>query len=307
MFGDNEVSKKEIIGLAREMPTRRFLERSRSIPVDGFGLFHSSYYRYATKGKFINITTVYDFTNERFKSGPKKWAHSWQKFKAIRRCDAVLCISESTKADLVEYLPDIPESRIFVTPLAASALYCADESVVAVDDYVVFVGLRGGYKNFSLLVRALRHVPGVRLFVVGGGAFSARERAELEDAIPGRYFHKGALSVERLRDLYSSAVCLVYPSAYEGFGLPVLEGMMARCPVIALRTSSIPEVAGDAAILLDAPREMDLADAIVKVSRSDIRSELIVKGVARSRLFSWDATYLKTRAVYEALLGRELR
>ena len=306
MFGDNEVSKQETMKLAREMPKRRLFERSRSIPVDGSGLFHSSYYRYATKGSFVNITTVYDFTNERFKSGPKKWAHSWQKFKAIRRCDAVICISESTKADLVEYLPDIPENRIFVTPLAASALYCADESVVVVDDYVVFVGLRGGYKNFSLLVRALRHVPGVRLFVVGGGALSSRERAELEHAIPGRYVYKGGLSVERLRELYSCALCLVYPSAHEGFGLPVLEAMMARCPVIALRTSSIPEVAGDAAILLDAPQESDLADAIIKVSRADIRSEAIAKGLARSKLFSWDATYLKTRAVYETLLGRKL-
>ena len=129
----------------------------------------------------------------------------------------------------------------------------------------------------------------------------------MERAIPGRYIHHGHASGERLKNLYHGALCLVYPSAYEGFGLPVLEAMMARCPVIALRTSSIPEVAGDAAILLDAPDERDLADAIVKISGSDTRSELIVKGVVRSKLFSWDATYLKTRAVYEALLGRELR
>ncbi len=307
MFGDNEVSKEKIVGLEREMPGRRLLERSRSIRVDGSGLFHSSYYRYATQGQFVNIGTVYDFTNERFKSGPRKWVHSWQKFKAIRHYDAVICISESTKADLLEYLPDIPESRIFVTPLAASTAFCVDDAVVAIEDYVVFVGLRSGYKNFGLLVRALRHVPGVRLFVVGGGKFTAGELAELENAIPGRYFHQGALSVEQLKDLYRSALCLVYPSAYEGFGLPVLEAMLARCPVIALRTSSIPEVAGDAALLLDSPQERDLADAIVAVSGPSMRGSLIAKGLARSREFSWDATYLKTRAVYEAVLGHALR
>ena len=209
MFGDNEISRQQTTKLAREMPTSRFLERCRSVPVKGYGVFHSSYYRYATQGQFLNIGTVYDFTNERFKFGPRKWVHSWQKFTAIRHYDAVICISESTKADLHEYLPDIPESRVYVTPLAASEAFCVDDAVVPIEDYVVFVGLRGGYKNFALLVRALRLVPGVRLFVVGGGKFTAQELAELENAIPGRYFHQGYLSVERLRDLYRRALCLV--------------------------------------------------------------------------------------------------
>lgn len=307
MFGDNQVSLRQGPTPLREHVHARILERYRNLPLRGTGLFHSSYYRYATGGGFLNITTVYDFTYERFVNGPKKWGHSWQKFKAIRHADAVLCISENTKADLQKYLPDMPENRIYVTPLAANPAFRSAQSSADPDNYVVFVGARGGYKNFLLLVRALAHLPEVRLFVVGGGEFSVTESSLLERLIPGRYFHQGNVPTERLKGIYNRALCLVYPSAYEGFGIPVLEAMSAACPVIALRSSSIPEVAGDAAVLLDAPDEKHLSDAVQQVSRSDVRRELTVKGLERSQLFSWDATFDKTRTVYEILLGRTLR
>jgi mannosyltransferase len=175
------------------------------------------------------------------------------------------------------------------------------------EDYVVFVGSRVSYKNFPLLVKALRHLPDLRLFVVGGGQFSRSELTLLERLLSGRYFHQGNITIDRLKHIYSHAVCLVYPTAYEGFGIPVLEAMATGCPVIAMKSSSIPEVAGDAAVLLEGPDERDLADAILQVSRSDMRQDLIAKGIERARLFSWDATFEKTRTVYEALLGRTLQ
>lgn len=307
MYGDNQVSLREGIQPLRTNVRARLLERYRNISIKGTGLFHSSYYRYSTRRNYLNVTTVYDFTYERFISGPKKWGHSWQKFKAIRHSDAVLCISESTKADLRKYIPDISEDRIFVTPLAANSTFRSAPSSEEPKDYVVFVGARGGYKNFSLLVRALGHFSDVRLFVVGGGGFSAEESALMERMIRGRYFHKGNVTIENLKEIYNHALCLVYPSSYEGFGIPVLEAMSAGCPVIALRSSSIPEVAGDAAVLLEAPEERHLFDAIHRVSQSDVRRDLTVKGLERSQLFSWDVTFNKTRAVYEMLLGRTLR
>jgi mannosyltransferase len=128
----------------------------------------------------------------------------------------------------------------------------------------------------------------------------------LDRWIPGRYVHQGGVSIERLKHIYNHALCLVYPTAYEGFGIPVLEAMSAACPVIAMKSSSIPEVAGDAAVLLEVADERHLSDAILGVSRSDVRQDLIAKGLARSQLFSWDATFNKTRAVYETLLGHKL-
>lgn len=292
---------------SRQNLNSRLLERYRNISISGSGLLHSSYYRNATGNNFLNVITVYDFTYEKFMNTPSRGVHSWQKFRAIRHSDAVLCISESTKSDLRKYLPDISEDRIFVTPLAASEVFRSLPISALPEDYVVFVGSRVSYKNFPMLVRALRHLPGVRLYVVGGGEFSTEELALLERMIPGRYFHQGYVPVERLKDIYNRALCLVYPTAYEGFGIPVLEAMSAGCPVIAKRSSSIPEVAGDAAVLLDTSDEKDLSDAILRVSRSDVRRDLITRGLERSRLFSWDATYNKTRAVYEKLLGRTLQ
>lgn len=306
MYGENSTSKDSLFHMNNENIHPRRLERYRNIKPQHAELFHSSYYRTATVNNCINVVTVYDFTYEQFVTGPRKWVHSWQKFNAIRRADAVLCISNNTKQDLQNYLPDVPASKLFVTPLAANPLFKTPAISATVGDYVVFVGARGGYKNFTLLVNALRHVPGIRLCAVGGGSWTAEELALLEKQLPKRYEHKPNVSAEGLRDIYSSAIALVYPSAYEGFGIPVLEAMAAKCPVIALNNSSIPEVAGNAAMLLDTSDETALAVAIDKVSFATVRQDLITKGVAQSQLFSWDATFNTTRSVYEALLGRAL-
>lgn len=307
MFGDNEVSQSGKFPSQRQDRAARLLERYRSVSISGSGLFHSSYYRNSRGGSFLKVTTVYDFTYERYMKAPSRCLHSWQKYKAIRNSDAVLCISESTKADLCNYLPDISQDRIFVTPLAANEVFRSSPSYAVPEDYVVFVGSRVGYKNFSLLVNAMAHLSGLRLMVVGGGQFSRVELTLLDLALPGRYFHQGNISIERLKHIYGHAVCLVYPTAYEGFGIPVLEAMAAGCPVIAMKSSSIPEVAGDAAVLLEGADQKSLAESILHVSRSDVRHDLIVKGIARARLYSWDATFAKTRSVYETLLGQALR
>lgn len=267
-------------------------------------LFHSSYYRLSYNKRVRNITTVHDFTYEKFIHGPKRWLHSWQKFRTIRRSDAIICISENTKRDLLHYLPDVDPTKITVIYNGVSDLFFPVADLAPVEKpYVLFVGARGGYKNFKAAAETVALLPGIELCAVGGGRFSDGERAWLDRLLPGRYRHAGMVSTEALNLLYNQAVALLYPSSYEGFGIPVAEAMRAGCPVIAVNASSIPEVAGEAGILLESADPLLLRAALERVLDEGQRAQLVIKGLEQSRRFSWDTTFEQTLAVYEKVLG----
>jgi len=286
----------------------RFAERYRDCPVSEHSrLFHSSYYRLPASHRVKVLTTVYDFTYEHFLSGPRRWVHSWQKFRAIRGSDLVICISENTRRDLFAFLPAFPRERVHVVHLGVSDLF--HPLAVASGNarpYVLFVGRRDADKNFSAAVETIARLDWAELRCVGGGSFNASEIRQLERCIPGRYRHMGSVSTEELNRLYNGALCLLYPSAYEGFGIPVLEAMRAGCPVVALNASSIPEVAGDAACLVDVAEPELLALAIGKMRDASYREDLRARGFVRAAGFSWDKTFAETMRLYEKLLGRSL-
>lgn len=270
-------------------------------------LFHSSYYRLSKNRKVKNITTVHDFTYEKFTHGPKRWLHSWQKFRAIRRSDAIICISENTKRDLLYYLPDVDPAKITVIYNGVSDLFFPIADLEPAEKpYVLFVGARGGYKNFKAAAEAVALLPGIELCAVGGGRFSNEETVWLERLLPGRYHHAGMVSTETLNLLYNQAVALLYPSSYEGFGIPVAEAMRAGCPVIAVNASSIPEVAGEAGLLVESADPHLLRSALERVLDEGQRAQLVIKGLKQSKRFSWDTTFEQTLAVYEKVLGRSL-
>jgi mannosyltransferase len=289
-----------------EFRSQRILERYRSIKDLKSGLLHTSYYRTTKQQNVKNIITVYDFIYEKFYKDIKTNLHSIQKRAAINNADEIICISNSTKNDLIKYFPECPLEKIHVTHLAAGSDYkpllnntdLASNSV----DYVLFVGGRGGYKNFGLVIESLKQLKGISLICAGGGEFTNQEIRLLENSIKGRYYNAGHISTKKLNELYNSALCLVYPSLYEGFGIPIVEAMQAGCPFVALNNSSISEVAGNAGVLLEKSDSYLLLMALKNCMKSQFRDEIINEGFERAKNFSWEKNFLQTYDIYNNLL-----
>lgn len=271
-------------------------------------LFHSSYYRIAPWKSATNITTVHDFTYERFSSGTRRLVHAGQKRFAIRNSAGVICVSNHTKQDLVRFFPDYPKDRIRVIyngvseefqPLSPGRKERSPiTSQLQCDSFALFIGARGGYKNFHVAVKALRELSDVGLITIGGGPIRSEEE-ELLKPLGGRFLHFPQLETSKLNELYNNALCLVYPSSYEGFGIPMVEAMKAGCAVIATKSSSLPEVAGDAAILVEDISPDSLADAISRLQDQGFRSTLVQRGYSRALCFSWERCYRETLAFYQ--------
>ena len=287
------------VNLVRYLPFRRR-------PALDF-LFHSSYYRIAPGRAAMNVTTVHDFTYEHFFSGVPRFVHVHQKRFAIRSSAGVICVSDNTKRDLLRFNPAFPEDRIRVIYNGVSEEFQPIESAsdgrhslpgLRCEQFVLFIGARGGYKNFSLAVEALRDMDDLALVAVGGGPLK-REEQELLKSLDGRFLHLSNIETPQLNRLYNLALCLVYPSSYEGFGIPVAEAMKAGCAVVACKTSSLPEVAGDAAILVEEISAEALAHGICQFRDSGFRKAMVNRGYQQASRFSWDRCFQETRAFYE--------
>jgi len=139
--------------------------------------------------------------------------------------------------------------------------------------------------------------------MVGGGSLTIDECRRLEAAgLAGRYLQTAA-SEAQLAGWYAGAQALVYPSLYEGFGLPLVEAMAWACPVVAARASCLPEVAGDAALWFDPLAPAELAAALDRITVPAVRNEMTALGTERQRLFTWEHTREQTRRVYRQALG----
>ena len=265
-------------------------------------IFHSSYYRTSRDKESVNITTVHDFTYEYFSNGLPKLIHCKQKYLAIRNSDLIICISENTKKDLLRFLPDIPESRIRVVYNGVSDDYHQldkfSSNLFSGQPFALFVGARDGYKNFSFAVEALAN--SFLSLVVVGAPLSNNEIEYLESKLgSNRYKYEGRVSNADLNKLYNSAFCLLYPSSYEGFGIPVIEAQKAGCPVIAANCSSIPEIVGDKTLLINEYSSNEIKKKINILKNPRNRDEIIHLGIENSRRFSWDDTYANTMKVYQ--------
>lgn len=274
-------------------------------------VFHSSHYR-IDKNKFArNITTVHDFVYEYFVSGIKQKIHSYQKWNSIKKADAVICISESTKRDLLHFIPDVDEEKIIVIHNGVDNIYHPlDRSDYKMDlpfdtrEYILYVGNRHTpYKNFQLVlsVCAETHMP---LVMVGGEIKTDEEAKMLEDSLgEGRFMFLRGLKNEELNELYNRAYALLYPSLYEGFGIPVIEAQRAGVPVISSYRSSIPEIVGDSELSIKGEITKErMIDVLKALDNTMFRTDEVKKGLDNSKRFSWNKTYQQTTDLYLKLL-----
>jgi glycosyltransferase involved in cell wall biosynthesis len=277
-------------------------------------VIHETYYAAKPVGNTdaLRVVTVYDMIHELFPNN-----FSWldrttqQKKISLTRADKIICISHNTKRDLIDIF-NLPEEKIFVVHLGFEK-FSPNETTVKIQldkPYLLYVGSRAGYKNFRGLLDAFASSHKLnndfRLIAFGGGAFN-REEINL--------FQKLGISLNNVQQisgndevlgrLYQHARAFIYPSLYEGFGLPPLEAMAHDCPVISSNTSSMPEVIGDAGVYFS-PKNIDsIRDAIERTVYSDNAIHLLTqKGVKQLKNFSWQKCAEETLKIYTSTRGR---
>lgn len=267
-------------------------------------IFHSTYYRTCSNPNAINIVTVHDFTYELYNKGIKKWIHSWTKNHALREADYIICISKNTKMDLLKFVKGIDETKIHVIYNGASDDFYKLENDyqrynATQESYLVFIGSRASYKNFSLAVK-VASAANMRLKIVGG-KLSDTEINMTKSIIGNNYDELGHIDNCELNKLYNKAFALLYPSAYEGFGLPIIEAQKAGCPVLALNNSSIKEVIGDKEQLVEQPKVQLFCIQIEKLKNASYRNKVIQNGIKNAQQFTWDNTFKKYQELYEQI------
>jgi len=282
----------------------------RSFKLD---IFHETYY--SSWGERVGgakrVLTVYDMIHERLPQyfDPKDKT-PMRKAAAVKRADHIICISESTRSDLIELL-GVPYEKTSVVSLGFS-FGNVEDPVYAIDGlspFLLYVGQRGGYKNFLSLLTVYAKNSFLKnhfqLIAFGGGEFTKEEKERLTSLnLNSSKVRQISGGDDILKGLYKKASLFVYPSKYEGFGIPPLEAMSMGCPVACSNTSSLPKVVCESAILFDPNSQGSMTNAILECLTNEVtRTALISKGRERVQYFSWHKCAQETKAVYERLLS----
>lgn len=268
-------------------------------------IFHSTYYRICKNKNAINITTVHDFTYEYYRKDFKAKLHKWQKRNAVLNSNGIICISENTKKDLLKFYPEF-KGIIKVIYNGYNTEKYVYRPEIAKSRNILFVGARTDYKRFDLAVKICMELSDTKLLIVGGGELAETEELLLNECIGKRFEKLGFLADDQLCELYNSAFFLCYPSEYEGFGIPILEAQSCGCPVVCQNTSSIPEVAADAGIYIDASDFQSSIQSIKQLYDKTFYEDIRKKGLENVRRFSWEKCVKETLNFYEECFNQKM-
>jgi mannosyltransferase len=264
-------------------------------------LFHSSYYRvvfYPVKLIFgiKEVCTVHDFTYELYSHGLRKYIHKTQKILALYRADCIICVSHNTLSDLLKIYPWTETKKIRVIHNGISDNYFPilnmDISMsISIDykygDFILYVGSRADYKNFDFVIECLKKHEHFNLVIVGA-ELNGAEQIYLNNALGERWFSEVLISEERLNLLYNKAFALFYPSSYEGFGIPLVEAMRAKCPIIALNIPVFKEFIPDSVYLMEDLIYEEFIKSLNLIKENG--DSVISESYTRSLDFTWDNT-----------------
>lgn len=302
--------------LARYAFNRRI--SNRHLKQNNFDLFHPTFFDpsfFTALNKRPYVVTLMDMTPELFpqlfprfgfygRFVTSRWIEG--KRRIAENAVRIIAISNHTKNDVIHFY-NIDPSKIDVIYLASSLNLKTDiESVKSLSDppFLLYVGSRFGYKNFDGFANAvmplLQRDRDLRVTCVGGGPFVLEEQSLLEDLGVRDRFIQSDASDDQLVLLYKAACAFVFPSRYEGFGIPIVEAFSCGCPCAISRSSCFPEIAGDAAAYFDPDDVESMTETLRQVVYDEgLRRKLIANGFERAKLFSWEKTATQTLAVYE--------
>lgn len=279
-----------------------------------FDICHLTYYNTSTI-KLLNdkpfVITVYDMIYELFPDYFPDSPITALKTELIKKANKIIAISNNTKQDLIK-IHEVQEDKIEVIHLGCSF----QNSKIDInekqfnflpDEYILFVGERKRYKNFTSFIKStvplLKKYKNLMIICAGSKPFNNDEKELLEKlSLSERIYHYSA-SDDFLIELYKKAIVFVYPSLYEGFGIPILEAFSAGCPVACSNTSSFPEIVGDAATFFDPYNEESMCNSIDNlISDKNLRDRMINRGYKRLKDFSWKETAERTKKLYMSLI-----
>ena len=275
-----------------------------------FDLYHETgFFPFAVPRRLKTVFTIHDLSLIRFPQYHPEERVLYSRLFFRRRCKGVghfLAVSEFTAREMRECLNINPENISVTLEAHDDKIFFSrsHEEVEALrnrytlpERYFLFVGGGDPRKNLNVVPEALKKAGiEVPLVVVGWSGWS--DEKPWKNVIP-----LGYISDDEMAQVYSGALALIFPSSYEGFGLPILEAMACGCPVVTTREASLPEVSGDGAIFMKAPRDVDDLAGILRNLAGDpaVRQRLRDKGQARARRFSWEETAQRTFEVFEVV------
>lgn len=288
----------------------RYFVRMR--PRTSVDVIHNTFYLphgLAGYPKARRVVTVHDMIPELLPKSRRRLDFITLKKRYVMSADHVICVSEATRNDMLRVYGDIKAPISVVHHGVDSIFRPSDPRVPGLPDrYLLFVGNRGQYKDANVLLNAFaavrERVDEVELVFTGGGAFTRAERAQHQELGIADRVVQISLKDSAMSGAYGNALMCVFPSRFEGFGLPALEAMACGTPAVLARSSSLPEVGGDAAKYFTPGDAHDLSGVIEGLlDDAPERSRMRNSGISRAQGFTWGTAAAKTAGIYQSLVG----